>query len=233
MSPIHALVPAAGAGTRMQSHSPKQYLPLAGRPVLFHALRALLDHPAVGRVGVLLAPEDRGWFEHDWAPLDDRLDVWFCGGDSRARTVLNGLERLAAGSADWVLVHDSARPGLARAALDRLIRELQNDPVGGLLAVPLADTLKRADADLRVEVTVPRGRLWLAQTPQMFRHGLLLEALRAGLMADPARLTDEAGAVERLGHRPKLIKGDGMNFKVTLPADLELAARVLAAGGGR
>lgn len=218
-----ALVPAAGSGARMGSAQPKQYLALCGQALLLHTLAALLASPALQQVAVVLSPED-GWFDALTLPLDPRLVVLRCGGASRAETVRNGLLALPQAEDDWVLVHDAARPCLQAADTARLIAALQDDPVGGLLALPVADTLKRADAAGRVAATVPREQLWRAQTPQMFRYGLLLRALstEAG-----AQITDEASAIERLGLAPRLVLGSERNIKVTYPHDLALAARWL------
>jgi 2-C-methyl-D-erythritol 4-phosphate cytidylyltransferase len=221
----YALVPAAGSGARFGSGIPKQYLPLAGRPMIHHALAALCRCERIERVWVLLAPDDAGWETHDWSALGAKLEALRCGGATRAESVLNGLAAVARVVAedDWMLVHDAARPGLSPALLERLCAALRDDPVGGLLAAPVADTLKRADAGQRVAATLPREGLWQAQTPQMFRYGLLRRALAAR-----RAVTDEAGALEAMGYRPLLVPADASNFKVTYPADLELAERMLA-----
>lgn len=219
-----AIVPAAGSGSRFGAEKPKQYLPLRGRPLLFHTLAALCACPDIERVWVVLSPGDPYWGRHDWSELGPKLETVFCGGASRAESVANGLAAaaLAAADDDWILVHDAARPCLTPALLDALIRELRSDPVGGLLAVPVADTLKRADGEQRVAATEPRDGLWQAQTPQMFRYRLLCEAL-----ARCREVTDEAGAIEALGLKPKLVRSDATNFKVTFPADLALAEWLL------
>lgn len=231
MSRFVALVPAAGSGSRMGSALPKQYLPLRGEPLLRHALRALAAAEAVERVVLVLSPDDDR-FDAAMAAGLAKLEVLRCGGASRAETVRNGLEALAATLApdDWVLVHDAARPCLDPAEVERLIAELRDDAVGGLLALPLADTLKRADEDGRVAATVPRGGLWRAQTPQMFRHGLLRQAL--GRAADDG-VTDEASAIEALGLAPRLVAGSERNLKVTYPDDLALAGLYLDARNTR
>jgi 2-C-methyl-D-erythritol 4-phosphate cytidylyltransferase len=230
MTRYFALVPAAGSGSRMGDELPKQYLPLAGRPLLFHALAALCANTAIVRVFVVLAPEDRYWPQHDWSALAAKLCPLFCGGATRAASVLAGLRtvsgELAAG--DWVLVHDAARPCLSAAQLEHLVRELGEDPVGGVLAAPVADTLKQADAAQRIEATVSRDGLWQAQTPQMFRYGVLRRALEA-----TQEVTDEAGAVEALGLRPRLVASDMTNLKVTYPLDLPLAEWILRQPGRR
>lgn len=220
----YALIPAAGGGSRLGAERPKQYLPLAGKPLVWHTLKALSSVPAIERVYVVLAPDDAFWDGFDWQELAARLTVLRCGGATRAESVTNGLramrERVAAN--DWILVHDAARCCLTPAHTEKLIAEVGDDPVGGLLAVPVADTLKRADRDTRVAATVAREGLWQAQTPQMFRHGMLLDAL-----ARAPEVTDEAGAIEALGLRPKLVAADATNLKVTWPLDLQLAEWIL------
>lgn len=225
MSSYVALIPAAGTGTRMGDDCPKQYLPLLGQPMLFHAIARLCADARIGAVYVVVAAADR-WFDaHDWSDFGTRLKALRCGGSSRAASVLNGLDAMASevDGTDWVLVHDAARPCLSRALLDRLIVEVGNDEAGGLLAIPVADTLKRG-SDGRVVGTEPRSGLWQAQTPQMFRHALLARALRS---ADLAAVTDESSAVEGLGLRPRLIPSDPGNLKVTYPQDLVLAEAIL------
>lgn len=213
----------------MGAESPKQYLPLLGRPLIHHTLSVFCGHPAIARVFVVLSPDDHYWTEYDFSSFEDRLEVLRCGGATRAETVLNGL-RAAVGvsEGDWVLVHDAARPCLSSELLDRLLMELGQDPVGGLLAVPVADTLKREGEAGRVGYTEPRAGLWRAQTPQMFRYGLLRQALLASGTEVP---TDEAQAVELLGHAPKLVMGDGHNLKVTYPEDLVMAELILKENG--
>ena len=220
----YAIVPAAGSGSRFGAEKPKQYLDLLGRPLIYHTLAALTAHPDIDRVWVVLSPDDEWWGHYDWSQLGAKLETVRCGGATRAESVTNGLKAAAmvAGDDDWVLVHDAARPCLSAAMIDAMMAELASDPVGGILAVPVADTLKRADAEQRVAATEPRDGLWQAQTPQMFRYGLLGAAL------DKCRdVTDEAGAVEALGHKPRLVRGDATNLKVTYPADLVLAAMIL------
>jgi 2-C-methyl-D-erythritol 4-phosphate cytidylyltransferase len=221
---MFALVPAAGTGSRMGEGTPKQYLPLAGRPMIHHALRALAAASAIERVFLVLAPEDDVGRAQDWSAVSSKVVPLTCGGSTRAVSVANGL-RAASGIADedWVLVHDAARPCLSQAALGAIIAALAQDGVGGLLAVRAADTLKRGGEDGRVLETVPRDQIWQAQTPQMFRRGLLLRALeQAG-----TGVTDEASAVEALGLRPRLLPGETRNIKVTVPQDLALAELIL------
>jgi len=205
---------------------PKQYHDIAGRPMLLRAVEALLAAPEIETLFVVLAPGDERFRRIDLGALAARVEPLYCGGATRRDTVLNGL--VAASSLlepeDWVLVHDAARPCLAQADLRRLIDNVTRaeDAPGGLLAVRVADTLKRGDERGRVAATENRDGLWQAQTPQMFRHGTLLSALHAAPGA-----TDEAQAVERLGARPLLVEGSARNFKVTYGPDLDLAALVL------
>ena len=219
-----ALVPAAGSGARMGGERPKQYHPLAGGPMIAHALATLCSHPQIARVFVVLAPDDADWVSYNWLPFAGRLKVLRCGGASRAESVRNGLAAMIdiVDADDWVLVHDAARPCVTQAHLDALIEGVGEDEAGGILAVPVADTLKRGMEGAIVE-TVPRAGLWQAQTPQMFRHGLLSRAL-----ASPdAEVTDEASAIERMGLQPRLIEADASNLKVTYPLDLQLAEWIL------
>ena len=219
-----ALVPAAGIGKRMGSTVPKQYLPLAGRPVIAHALATLLAHPRIVGVVVAIGAEDEWWptVAAEFTTAKPLRVV--TGGAERCHSVLNGLEELGkqATLTDWVLVHDAARPCLTAEDLDRLLAELAEDPVGGLLAVPVRDTLKQADNTGRVAATVDRSRLWHALTPQMFRLGRLHEALRAAL-ARGLLVTDEAAAMEAAGFASRLIEGRADNLKITRPEDLALA----------
>ncbi|OWY38499.1 2-C-methyl-D-erythritol 4-phosphate cytidylyltransferase [Xenophilus sp. AP218F] len=222
-----ALVPAAGSGSRFGAPSPKQYLQLNGKPLMWHTLATLAAVAAIDEVAVVISPQDE-WFDgFDWKL--PKLAVYRVGGASRAESVCHGLEALAPADDDWVLVHDAARCCLSVAAVERLIATLDNHPVGGLLALPVPDTVKRADSQGQVGATVPRGGLWLAQTPQMFRAGLLSRALRGVAAAD---ITDESSAVERLGSKPLLVEGDAQNFKVTYPRDLALARAILTARKG-
>jgi 2-C-methyl-D-erythritol 4-phosphate cytidylyltransferase len=226
MSKLFALIPAAGSGARMGADLPKQYLQLAGKPLLYHALAGLCRHRAIERVFVVLAQGDKQFAQHDWQPFAATLEPLYCGGETRAASVFNGLlaARDEINADDWVVVHDAVRPCLAAEVLERLISTLRDEQTGGLLALPVVDTLKRGDAAAYVVQTEARDNLWQAQTPQMFRYRLLLEALRA---IDPAAATDEAQAIEQLGLRPRLVTGDSRNLKVTYPQDLALAALIL------
>ena len=216
------VIPAAGVGARMHADRPKQYLLLAGRSILEHTLDCFLDHPGLKGMVVCLAAADPYWPELACAtdPRIQRAE----GGSERADSVLSGLRALAglgARDEDWVLVHDAARPNLAAEDLHRLLDELADDPVGGLLALPSRDTLKRARADGRVLETVDRSHIWQAFTPQMFRFGTLQQALSAALKQG-ATITDEASAIEWSGLAPRLIEGRADNLKVTRPEDLQL-----------
>ena len=224
MPRLYAIVPAAGSGSRFGAQMPKQYLPLSGKPLIYHTLVALCRCSRIDRVWVVLSPDDVWWYEHDWSSLGSKLETVFCGASTRAQSVANGLAaaETAATDDDWILVHDAARPCLSQAMLTTLCDELADDPVGGLLAVPVADTLKRADAEQRVAATESRDGLWQAQTPQMFRYGILLRAL-----TEHRGVTDEAGAIEAAGLKPKLVRADASNLKVTFPADLQLAELIL------
>jgi 2-C-methyl-D-erythritol 4-phosphate cytidylyltransferase len=222
MTEFHALVPAAGSGARMGQELPKQYLPLAGQPMIAHALNTLCACPDISTVFVVLAPGDELFHSHDWSRFGDKLQTLYCGGELRSDTVRNGLIASELEPDDWVLVHDAARPCLTQAHLARLIADLRDDEVGGILAIPASDTLKRADEHQRILRTENREHLWQAQTPQMFRAGLLTQALQ-----QPGGFTDEASAVEALGLQPKLVIGDTRNFKVTYPQDMLLAELLL------
>jgi len=213
-------------GAQSSRTTPKQYLSLAGQPLIRHALATLCATPSIAGVFVVLAPDDTLWPAVQMAVLGPKLRVLRCGGDTRAQSVSNGLRAMIAELGDigddWVLVHDAARPCLTIALVEKLIAEVGEDEAGGLLAVPVADTLKRADAGGRVLQTVAREGLWQAQTPQMFRHRLLLEALDLA-----PQVTDEASAVEALGLSPHLVAADVSNLKVTYPLDLQLAEWIL------
>ena len=228
-----ALVPAAGGGTRAGLDAPKQYHAIAGKCVLAHTLDRLYDALAIDRVFVAIASDDDRYA----AAIGTRpgVEPLPCGGLTRAATVANALTILASRCAedDWILVHDAARPCVPQAALRRLVAAVEDDPVGGLLAVPVADTLKRGDGDAepRIVRTESRDALWQAQTPQMFRYGLLARAYAAH---DAAGATDDALVVERLAARgacamPRLVAGSRANLKITWPEDFALAASILAA----
>ncbi|MFO1324936.1 MAG: 2-C-methyl-D-erythritol 4-phosphate cytidylyltransferase [Burkholderiales bacterium] len=229
MARLVALVPAAGGGARFGGALPKQYAQLAGLPVLAHTLARLRDALAPDATYVALADDDLHFERMDGRPPD--AEALRCGGATRGATVRNALAAIASRCAadDWLLVHDAARPCVPRDALVRLVEHLRDDVVGGLLAVPVADTLKRSDGDVdapRAMGTVSRAGLWQAQTPQMFRFGVLQRAF-----ADERVLaaTDEAQAVEALGLAPRLVRGSPANLKITFADDLVVAAAILAA----
>lgn len=225
-----ALIPAAGTGSRMGDGRPKQYLPLLGRPLLAWPIETLAAHPKIDAIYVVLARQDT-WFERfEWPVGGKRLSAARVGGETRAQSVVGGLDAIApeVDVEDWVLVHDAARPCLSAALLERLIASVIDDAVGGLLAIRVADTLKRGDADSRAVATEARDGLWRAQTPQMFRRGLLQRALAT---IDPRVATDEARAVEQLGLKPLLVESSAENMKVTVPDDLRLAEAILKARG--
>jgi 2-C-methyl-D-erythritol 4-phosphate cytidylyltransferase len=226
MAGYFGLVPAAGSGARMGQALPKQYLNIDARPILWHALRHLCTHRSIRRTFVVLHPQDQLFVRYDWSEFGDALVPLFCGGATRTESVTRGLERMRAEvqADDWVLVHDAARPCLTAGLIDRLMTDLAQDPIGGLLAIPLGDTLKRDDGERRVLRTEPRDQLWQAQTPQMFRLAALLGALRT---EGAARTSDEASAMELLGHRPRLVMGSAANLKVTYSDDLALAELIL------
>ena len=218
-----ALIPAAGVGARMAASGPKQYLKIGGKPMLRHAIDAFLFSELIAHTYVVVSPDD---------PIIDSVvpshgvTVLRCGGATRLESVQNGLAALSPTlrENDWVLVHDAARPGLDDALIEKLITQTGEHPVGGLLALPVVDTVKRSIAG---ELgTVSREGLWLAQTPQMFRYKLLRDALAAA--RDPNQITDDASAVEALGLSPKLVEGHPRNMKVTLPQDVRIAEMYLA-----
>ena len=220
----HALLPCAGTGTRAGTEIPKQYQPIAGQPMVMHTLDALRAVARLQGCVVVIAPDDGFW---TLQPVGTTLAR--CGGATRAESVFNGLQALreqGAGVDDWVLVHDAARCLVTPAQVNALIDACQDDAVGGLLALPLPDTLK-AEAGGRVAGTVERSDKWLAQTPQMFRLGALQAALAATVPSGFAGVTDEASAMEMAGHRPLLVRGSAQNFKVTYPEDFALAEAVL------
>lgn len=228
MSKFFALIPAAGSGSRMGNDLPKQYLPLNNKPMIYHAMNTLYQSQLIAGIFVVIAYSDSEWFKYDWSEFSEKLIVLNCGGLTRAETVLNGLtaakQKNLVDANDWILVHDAARPCLTLSQLETLINELIDDDVGGLLAVPVADTLKRSSPKGRIINTESRENLWQAQTPQMFRYDLLIKALRN---TTNINITDDASAVEALGFHPKLVPSDVYNFKVTYPQDLALAELII------
>ena len=227
-SRFHALIVAAGAGSRFGSELPKQYALLEGKPVLQHSIDRLAAGLPLDGITVALAPDDR-WYERAIG-TQRGVTALRCGGATRAATVRNALGALtSAASEDWIVVHDAARPCVDRRSLARLQQELAGDDVGALLAIPVVSALKRADDAGRVASTEPREQLWQAQTPQVFRCGVLRNAL-----AQPGAelAVDCAQAVEALGLRPRLVAGSANNLKISYPEDLMLAAAILAAERG-
>lgn len=221
-----ALIPAAGSGSRLGNDRPKQYLLLNGRPMLHYAVSALCSHRLLAKVYVVLAPDDQWFQSFAWSEFEVNLIPVFCGGGTRALSVRNGLDIMASEvtADEWVLVHDAARPCITGELITRLIDAVGRDDVGGLLALRVADTLKRSDPGARVLATESREGLWQAQTPQMFRREMLQRALAS---ADPKITTDEASAIEQLGLKPLLVESNSENLKVTYPADLTLAEAIL------
>ena len=223
----YALIAAAGSSVRFGGGLPKQYAPIAGVPLLAHTIAALNRSIVLEAIFVVLPPGDKYYAERIGS-IAGVVPVYE-GGASRGESVRNGLAAIGkrAAAEDWVLVHDAVRPCIDVTTLNRLLHELEDEPVGGLLAVPLCDALKRAEvgAGVRAASTEPRDGLWCAQTPQMFRYAILNHALRR---ADVAQLLDEAQAVEALGVKPRLVQGSPANIKVTYPEDVALAEAILA-----
>jgi 2-C-methyl-D-erythritol 4-phosphate cytidylyltransferase len=217
-----AVIPAAGVGRRMAGDGPKQYLTIAGKTILEHTLITLLKEPRLQKLVVVVGREDDRW--QQLAVFNDPRVATVEGGAERCHSVLNGLNFLQESSAvqDWVLVHDVARPCIQLADIDHLITALADGEDGGLLAIPVTDTLKQLDSQRRVTATLDRSRLWQAQTPQMFRYGLLRQALAEGI-AKGLRITDEASAIEQMGGTVTVVEGCRSNIKVTRPEDLALA----------
>lgn len=224
---LWAVIPAAGSGQRFGASTPKQFLRLAGKPVIQHAIDALLALPDLQRLVVATAADDPHWNQLP-AAGDARITA-ITGGATRAASVLAGLQHLQnlAAADDWVLVHDAARPLITAGQIEQLRAALAGHAVGGVLAVPVADTVKRCNRDGAIEQTVDRSTLWAAQTPQLFRYQLLCDSLTAALQAG-VEVTDEAQAVELAGHTAQVVEGSPDNFKITLPAQLELAEYLMA-----
>lgn len=228
---VWAIVPAAGSGHRMLADRPKQYLTLLDQPVIMHTLERLISHPQIAGVVVAIADNDPYWpalpIPEHW-PLHRAV-----GGLERADSVFNALKLLEQISKKdpWVLVHDAARPCLRHSDIDRMLAELDQDPVGGILGVPVNETVKRVDAHNHIIETVNRDNLWRAATPQMFRLKTLLKALEQTRLAQ-CKVTDEASAMEYSGYQPKMVEGHADNLKITLPKDLALAALYLQQQSG-
>ena len=231
LADFHALVPCAGSGSRAGTAQPKQYQTIAGDAMVMHTLKALAKVPLLSRGWVVLSPDDAYvWPQDAWPSHFSRLK---CGGASRAESVFHGLSAMRQAGVpdhDWVLVHDAARCLITPEAVTQLIEACRHDPVGGLLALPLPDTLKLQKQDgqgARVSQTVPREDKWLAQTPQMFRLGALHAALASVAHLGFEGITDESSAMERQGLSPRLVPGSAQNLKVTYPADFAFAETVL------
>jgi len=219
---VHALIPAAGRGARFGGAVLKQYLPICGKAVLAHSIRAFQFHPLITGITVILAEDDQ-LFESAVGTLSSVVET-VTGGDTRAQSVRNGLRFIMENhpDADWVLVHDAARPCLSTDSLDLLLEQGMQSPDGAILAIPVGDTLKCEGDEGEIATTVDRYRLWAAQTPQLFRVGVLAEAIDAA-HAKGSELTDESSAMEFFGASPKLVMGSAANIKITHPGDLAIA----------
>lgn len=217
MAKFHIIIPAAGSGSRMGLDQPKQYLMIHKQTFIERVVRVFENIPLVDSIHIALHPNDEIWKTLNLS-FSSKISVHFCGGESRSKTVLNALNAIkdCVNQKDWVLVHDAARPGIEKKEVEYLMHALKDDTVGGLLAYPIADTIKKANEEDRVIESPLRDHLWQAQTPQMYQYKILVEALEnfAGIP------TDESQAIEQLGMKPKLIKGNFKNFKVTYPEDL-------------
>lgn len=217
-----AIVPAAGSGKRYQSELPKQYLPLAGKPLLAHTLLSLLAYPGLEKIVVAISAQDQYWPSVAADLSTDRLQT-VLGGAERSLSVQQALLALTHAQAhDWILVHDAVRPCIQHQDIENLLRALQDNPVGGLLGVQVRDTLKRTDSQGHVLTTIDRTNVWQAQTPQVFRYGLLLRALQSTIEKGVS-ITDEASAIEFIGEQPLMVAGSVENIKVTYPEDLARA----------
>jgi 2-C-methyl-D-erythritol 4-phosphate cytidylyltransferase len=216
------IIPAAGCGSRMQQAIPKQYLPLAGKPVILHTIEVFASHPLIDGIVVATAADDRYW--QKLALPAGKPIIRIDGGDERCHSVLNALDALQEQLVedDWILVHDAARPCLERSDLDSLMEHLEGRAIGGLLGVPVRDTMKRTDSEHNVYETVDRKQLWHAGTPQMFRYGLLRSSLIRAL-DNNILVTDEAAAIELAGKKPHIVEGSSRNIKITRAEDLALA----------
>jgi len=232
-----AVIPAAGVGKRMGSKIPKQYLPLAGKTVLEQTLSVFLQHPKISGIVVAVTPGDPYWQDISIVlnknnKLNDKKIIVASGGEERCHSVLNALTELSgyASENDWVLVHDAARPCLKGSDIDHLMEQLSNTSEGGLLGVPMSDTVKHCDNQLKVTATVDRSQLWRALTPQMFPLKLLKDSLEQAVNSN-ALVTDEASAIELYGLKPTMVEGSPSNIKITHPGDLQLAELFLTQQG--
>jgi len=239
---IWAILPAAGIGRRMGSITPKQYLTVNGTPVISCALQRLAAVSAIEKIVVVLHPDDKYWQTLNsalGADSDSGFEIHSnerircaTGAQERCQSVLNGLDHIEseAKADDWVLVHDAVRPCVRTSDIEKLISELHHHPVGGLLGSPVDNTLKQVDTDGNVVATIDRNKLWNALTPQMFRYEILRNAIRHAV-SQREQVTDEAAAIERLGHSPKMVAGNKDNIKITHEADLILASNILKSQG--
>lgn len=225
-----AIVPAAGMGKRVGNLVPKQYLDLNGRPLIEWSLSRLLEIEALQQLTVVVSAEDEYWNNLKIA-RNQRIQT-ITGGEERSGSVLNGLESLSgiASDDDWILVHDAARPCIRITDIHRLIDSVMATNHGGILAVPVRDTIKMSDCDKRVKHTLDRNHLWHSLTPQIFRYGELKHAVTSAIN-NHAQVTDEAAAMERVGQQPRLIEGASDNIKVTFPEDIALASFFMASQG--
>lgn len=224
--PVWAVVPAAGIGSRMQADIPKQYLLLDNQTILAHTLQRLGSHPQVAGIVVAVAKDDRWW---PTLKLELNCELLVCdGGKERSDSVLNALACLDQhiDSDPWLLVHDAARPCIRLEDIDHMLEQLEQDAVGGILGVPVTDTVKKVSADNTIVETVDRNGLWRAATPQMFRLAMLKQTLQTA-KEKGFKVTDEASAIELAGYHPKMVEGHSDNIKVTLPKDLALASLFL------
>jgi len=221
---IWLIMPAAGSGSRMRQVLPKQYLNINQIPIIEHTINIFLANPVIEQLMICLPVDDLRFASMDVA--NNPRVATTSGGGSRAQSVLNGLNALTAADHDWVLVHDAARPCLSGQLLEQLIEQLRNDEVGGILAMPAKDTLKQSTSNQKIASTIDRSTIWQAQTPQMFRFGLLHSAL-SNAIKQGIEITDEASSLEAMGYQPKLVQGDARNIKITTPEDLELAEFLL------
>lgn len=219
------IVPAAGVGARMGASCPKQYLPLIGKTVIEHTLERLLALPNIAGIYLVLGVDDNYW--NDLSLAQNNRIHRVAGGAERCDSVLNALQQLQdiASPNDWVLVHDAARPCIHAQSILQLIEQVKNHPVGGILGVPVSDTLKQVNNSI-IDSTADRRLLWQAQTPQMFRLGLLRDCLQRGL-AEGKLITDESSALESYGYQPLMVQGRSDNIKITRPEDLAIAAMLL------
>jgi 2-C-methyl-D-erythritol 4-phosphate cytidylyltransferase len=222
MSKCWVVIAAGGSGKRMKRRVPKQYLEIAGKTVIEHTMSAFLNHETISGVVVVTAPDDTRW--ESVIPSHPKFLCRIEGGVERCDSVLSGLDALKAyaGLDDWVLVHDAARPCISKALIDKLIKKVMRHPIGGILGLPVTDTMKKTDVRDGIIQSVPRDNVWRAQTPQMFHLNVLRGAL-SDLKQRNSIVTDEASAMEFMGMRPLMVKGSDSNLKITTPSDLPLA----------